>query len=192
VLLSRILNPNQNIQVATIVPRPFLVDFKTLTNQSFINLEGRSQANTKVVLFVNDNYLTEVLSSEDGKFLFTEVGIVKGKNRLKLQSETLEGKKSDFSEIYELDFDDTKPEIKSINIKNGQEIRNLNQNIKVIGEVSESSDIEINGRRVVNINGNKFEYLLGLKEGDFKIEVKVIDKAGNELEEVYYVKYTKE
>lgn len=189
---SKILNPNQVTNVPVIVAKPQLTNFKPLVNQNSINFEGVAQAKSKVVLYLNGNYLTETLTNESGKFIFSEIGIVKGKNTVKLYAQTLNGVKSEETELYEINFDDIKPEIKKINIKDNEDIRNLNQNINIIGEVSEPVEIEINGRRVFNIMGNNFDYLLGLKEGENKVEIKITDKAGNELKQTYKLNYQKD
>ena len=85
-----------------------------------------------------------------------------------------------------------KPSIKQLNISNGQEIKNLNKNILIQGEVSEESTIEINDKKVFKITGNKFEYLLGVEEGNVEIKIKVVDKAGNEYIEKLNVTYKRD
>jgi hypothetical protein len=118
--------------------------------------------------------------------------ILKGKNKYYLIAKNNDGVESSKSNDYNFDFDDKKPEIKSINISNGQEIRNLNKNINIIGETNEPTDIEINGKKVFKKDGNKFEYLLGVSEGEVKIEIKLVDKAGNETKVYYSVSYKKD
>jgi len=191
-IFSSILNPNRQVQVSTIVTTPSLINFKSLTNLNSLNLEGAAAPNSKVDLYVNDNFYSSQSSDDKGLFIFSDVGIIKGTNIIKLQAENRNGVKSSFSQNYQVDFDDTKPEIKEINLQNNQVIKNLNQNIKIIGEVSEQSEIEINGRRVSSVLGNKFEYLLGLDEGEELIEIKIKDLAGNEQVKKYNVVYKKE
>lgn len=188
-LTSRIFQFSSGTEVSNIVLTPSFLNFKDKTNQSKVTLEGSTSAKVEVELFLNDNPLAKVLSEDNGRFKFENIEILKGKNRLSLIAKDSNGISSEKSRIYDLEFDDKKPEIKEINLKQGEEIKNLNKNIRIIGETNEPTDIEVNGKKVFIISENKFEYLLGVEEGDVKIEIVLKDKAGNEEKIIYNVKY---
>lgn len=190
-LTSRIFNFGTDIKVTNIVQTPVLINFKDKTNQSIISLEGATSQKVEVELILNNNSYSKTTSEENGRFKFDGVNIIKGKNTIKLVSKDSTGVQSDYSNEYILEYDDTKPQIKEINLKNGDEIKNLNKNIRIIGETNEPSDIEVNGKKVFIINQNKFEYLLGVEEGNVKIEITLKDKAGNEEKLIYNVVYKK-
>jgi hypothetical protein len=178
--------------VKTTVNRPIINNFLELVNKDKISIEGVTSGNVSVELFLNEESYGKITSDNEGKFKFEDVEILKGKNKYYLIAKNNDGVESSKSNDYNFDFDDKKPEIKSINISNGQEIRNLNKNINIIGETNEPTDIEINGKKVFKKDGNKFEYLLGVSEGEVKIEIKLVDKAGNETKVYYSVSYKKD
>lgn len=191
-LLTQIFNTGNQVVVKTTVNRPIVNNYSELVNKDRINIEGVTSGNVNVELFLNDSSYGKISSDNEGKFKFEDVEILKGKNKYYLVAKNNEGVESAKSNEYSFDFDDKKPEIKSINISNGQEIRNLNKNINITGETNEPTDIEINGKKVFKKDGNKFEYLLGVSEGEVKIEIKLTDKAGNETKQFYSVSYKKD
>lgn len=190
-ILTQIFHTGSGVVVKATVNRPIVTNFTELTNKDKIKIEGVTSGNVTVELFLNDSSYGTLTSDNEGKFKFEDVAILKGKNKYYLTAKNNDGISSDKSQEYSLDFDDKAPEIKDINLSNGQEIRNLNKNISITGETSEPADIEINGKKVFKKDGNKFEYLLGVSEGDVKIEIKLTDKAGNETKIYYNVKYKK-
>lgn len=190
--IAVIFNSKNQVVVPTKINSPSLTNFPEVTNKDFINLEGVASANVSVELFVNDSSYAKLTSESDGKFKFEGVNIIKGKNTIYLISKNNEGVESPKSKVYSLDFDDKKPEIKNINLSNGITITNLNKTINITGETNEACEIEVNGKKVFKKDGNKFEYLLGVSEGEVSIDLKLIDKAGNENKYFYKVTYKKD
>jgi len=191
-IVSNLANSGNIVEVKKTVLSPTLQNPVTITNKDKINLNGISSANVSVELFLNDSSYGKLTSDNDGKFEFTDISILKGKNKVYLIAKNKEGVESQKSREYEIDYDNQKPSIKQLNISNGQEIKNLNKNILIQGEVSEESTIEINDKKVFKITGNKFEYLLGVEEGNVEIKIKVVDKAGNEYIEKLNVTYKRD
>lgn len=190
-LTSKVFNIGGGVKVTNIVQTPQLINFKNTTNQDKITVEGASTAGAEVELTLNDNSYGKITAESDGRFKFENVEILKGVNRISLRAKDNTGVQSENSKVYEINYDDKKPEMKEINIKNGDEIKNLNKTIKIIGETNEKCDIEINGKKVFIVNENKFEYLLGVEEGGVTINIKLKDKAGNEQTIPYNVSYKK-
>lgn len=191
-IVSNLANSGNTIEVKKTVLSPSLQNPQLITNKDRINLSGISSANVSVELFLNDSSYGKLTTDNDGKFEFQDISILKGKNKVYLIAKNKEGVESQKSREYEIDYDDQKPSIKQLNISNGQEIKNLNKNILIQGEVSEESGIEINGKKVFKITGNKFEYLLGVEEGNVEIKIKVTDRAGNEYLENLKVTYKRD
>jgi hypothetical protein len=191
-IVTSIFHTGSQVVVKTTVNKPLVTNFSELTNKDQISIEGVTSGNVSVELFLNDASYGTITSENDGKFKFENVGILKGKNKYYLIAKNNEGVESEKSKEYSFDYDDKAPEIKTINLSNGQEIKNLNKNINILGETNELCDIEINGKKVFKKDGNKFEYLLGVSEGEVKIEIKLLDKAGNESKIYYNVNYRKD
>ncbi len=189
--IAKLIGTTKQISVQTRVNSPSLSNFQELTNKDSITFQGVSSGNASVELFLNDSSYGKVTAETDGKFKFENVSIIKGKNKIYLIAKNSEGIESPKSKEYNLDFDDKKPEIKTINLSNGQTITNLNKTVTITGETNEYSEIEINGKKVFKKDANKFEYLLGVTEGEISVEVKLIDKAGNENKYFYNITYKK-
>lgn len=190
-LTSRIFQINTDKPVANVVLTPTLLNFQNKTNKDKVTLEGSTSGNVEVELFLNDNSIAKTTSQENGRFKFENIEILKGNNKLTLKAIDSKGVSSEISKAYDIEYDDKKPEMKTINLKQGEEIKNLNKNIRIIGETNEPCEILVNGKKVFIINENKFEYLLGVEEGNVKIEVTLKDKAGNEEKITYNVIYKK-
>jgi len=191
-ILTQIFSTGKEVVVKTTVNKPLVSNYSELTNKKEITIEGVTSGNVSVELFLNGSSYAKITSDNEGKFKFENVAILKGKNKYYLSARNKEGIESEKSKDYDVEFDDKTPEIKEINISNGQEIKNLNKNINIIGETNEPCDIEINGKKVFKKDGNKFEYLLGVSEGEVKIEIKLVDKVGNEKKLNYNVTYKKD
>jgi hypothetical protein len=188
-LTSRIFQINTDKPVANVVLTPTLLNFQNKTNKDKITLEGATSGQVEVELFLNENSKAKVTSEQNGRFKFENIEILKGNNKLTLKAVDSKGISSELSRVFEIEFDDKKPEIKEINLKQGEEVKNLNKNIKIIGETNEPCEILVNGKKVFIVNENKFEYLLGVEEGNVKIEITLKDKAGNEEKIIYNVTY---
>jgi hypothetical protein len=189
--IAKLIGTTKQISVQTRVNSPSLSNFQELTNKDSITFQGVSSGNASVELFLNDSSYGKVTAETDGKFKFEDVSIIKGKNKIYLIAKNSEGIESPKSKEYNFDFDDKKPEIKTINLSNGQTVTNLNKTVTITGETNEYSEIEINGKKVFKKDANKFEYLLGVTEGEISVEVKLIDKAGNENKYFYNITYKK-
>ncbi len=190
-LTSRLFQINTDKPVANVVLTPTILNFQNKTNQDKIKIEGSSSGNVEVEVFLNDNSVSKTTAEQNGRFKFENIEILKGNNKLTFKATDSKGVSSEMSRVYEIEYDNTKPEIKNINIKQSEEITNLNKNIRIIGETNEPCDILVNGKKVFIINENKFEYLLGVEEGNVKIEITLKDKAGNEEKVTYNVTYKK-
>lgn len=188
-LIARVFNFNTQVVAPTRLNAPTLLNFPEVTNKNEIDVTGVASADVSVELFLNDSSYGKITADTEGKFKFERVNIIKGLNKISLSSKNKDGVESPKSKEYVLDFDDKKPEIKDINLSNGKVIENLNNNIVILGETSEYSDIEVNGKKVFKKDGNKFEYLLGVSEGNVSINIKLTDKAGNETKLTYNVVY---
>jgi len=191
-IITQLFNTGDEVVVKTTVNKPLVTNFSEVTNQESITIEGVTSGSVKVELFLNETSYGIITSETDGKFKFENVGILKGKNKYYLIAKNNDGVESERSQEYSFDYDDKKPELKTINLSNGQEIKNLNRNINIMGETNEPTEIEINGKKVFKKDGNKFEYLLGVSEGEVKIEIILTDKAGNETKNFYTVTYKRD
>jgi len=189
--IAKVIGTTKQVAVQARVNAPTLTNFQELTNKDSITIQGVSSGNASVELFLNDSSYGKMTAESDGKFKFENVSIIKGKNKIYLIAKNTDGIESPKSKEYNLDFDDKKPEIKTINLSNGQTITNLNKTVTITGETNEYSEIEINGKKVFKKDGNKFEYLLGVNEGEMNVEIKLIDKAGNESKYFYNITYKK-
>ncbi len=184
------VNRNLDEKADKIVPLPpFFVDQPKTTNKSTITVTGTAEPGTNVTLFVNGPKTDTVLADQSGEFNFANVTISKGKNSVFAVAEDKDGNKSEKSETLQIVFDNTKPKIKILEPIHDQTIINLQNRIKVVGNVNEKAEVKVNDRVAITRPDNTFEILLGVKEGDVVIKIIAVDDAGNKAEQAITVKY---
>lgn len=174
----------------TTLQPPIFVDVPEATSSITINIKGISEPTSTVKLYVNGPEKDSVITDLAGEFLFTNIELISGTNTIFAKAEMGNGK-SEKSETLKIEVDKEKPELKVTFPQNGETIKNLNKNILVTGSVNEDAIVTVNGRLAILKADKTFEFLLGVEEGTFKIEVAAKDRAENEAKIVLDVRYEK-
>jgi bacillopeptidase F len=187
------LSLNKNASENTIsaaLPPPVFDNPPEAVKEDKVTLEGTSEPNSTVNLFVNGPQKDSVVTDLEGKFTFTDIKLIKGRNTIFAKAEDGD-RKSEKSETIKIEVDDDSPEITIEKPKDGDTIKNLNKTIQIQGKINEEAQITINDRVVVQKGDNSFDFLLGVDEGNIEIKVKAVDLAGNEKEKTLQVRYEK-
>jgi len=133
-------------------------------------------------LFINGAEYERKLVSESGTFSFDKVALTEGDNTAYAYTSTPRELLSEQSKTYTIVLDSTKP-IATINTpRDGDVFRGQSQRIANFGgSVNElGSKVYIGDRMVIVQSDGKFTLSYQLVEGDQDIQIKVIDRAGNE------------
>jgi hypothetical protein len=133
-------------------------------------------------LVINGAEYGRKLVSESGTFVFDEVNLSEGDNDAYAYTATLHDLQSEKSKNYVIVLDTTKPTVNIEGPKDGEVFRGQSQRItNFVGSVTEpGSKLYIGERLIILTTEGKFSTPYQLVEGDQDIQIKIIDKAGNE------------
>lgn len=169
---------------------PALSPLVEATNSATLKIEGYTEANVEVDVFVNDAQVASTNSNDEGVFK-SEFKLSEGSNKIQVTAKDNAGNSSQ-SVVKTVNFDKKGVDITIDSPKDGSEVfGQSNQNVTFSGKVSKpDASVTINGNYVrLDSNGN-FSSIVRLSQGDNNISVKAIDRAGNAIEKVVRVKLT--
>jgi hypothetical protein len=161
---------------------PIFSDIPEATYSAKVGIAGYAQPGLDVVLYINGAEYEKKLVSESGTFAFEKVQLSEGENTAYAYTATPHDLRSEQSKTYTIVMDSTKPSVTLDTPKEGEVFRGQGQRITTFsGGVSElGSKVYIGERMVIVQSDGKFSLPYQLVEGDQEIQIKAIDKAGNE------------
>ncbi len=156
--------------------------FETLpeaTNSARITIHGFAQAGKSVEIFLNDDSKGEITVDNDGKFVFPNLSLKKGEN--KIRAYTIEGQqKSDSSQIFFVTFDNAAPKLEITKPEDGNSFSGENKDIQVEGKTDPENSVTINDRWVIVSQDGSFNAQYTLTDGENNLKIKAVNPAGNE------------
>lgn len=161
---------------------PIFSDIPEATYSAQVRIAGFAQPGLEVVLFINGAEYERKLVAESGTFTFDRVALTEGSNEAYAYTTTAHDLMSEKSKSYKIAVDETKPSVTIDTPKDGEVFRGQGQRITTFtGGVSEpGSKVFVGERMVILQSDGKFNLPYQLIEGDQEIQIKAIDKAGNE------------
>lgn len=170
-------------------PPPNFNAIPEYTNDSSLSISGRSEPGATVYLTINES-TEDVLVNNEGEFKLT-IELEAGENTIKGYTEDTAGNQSHTSDTYTVNLDTKPPDIEVTEPTEGQEFFGEQQKqLTIRGLTEEGSEMTINGRFVrVDSEGN-FEHKLEMSEGEYNLNIKSTDRAGNLSEINIGVKFT--
>lgn len=158
---------------------PFFSALPEATNSSQTYIQGYTEANVNLEIYVNENNPIKDISDKDGNF---KVGIKlsQGKNKILVKAIDLSGNSSQ-SEAKYIELD-TKPiELSISSPADGAEIFGRdNQTTEIKGKVNKPEiNILVNNSFTTSDKDGNFVFRLSLAQGENKIKIMATDKAGN-------------
>jgi bacillopeptidase F len=161
---------------------PIFSDIPEATYSGQVRIAGFAQPGLDVILFMNGSEYDRKLVSESGTFNFEKVVLTEGDNTSYAYTSTQKDLRSEQSKTYVIVLDSTKPTVTLDSPKEGEVFRGQGQRITSFsGNVSElGSKVFIGERMVIVSSDGKFTLPYQLVEGDQEIQIRAMDKAGNE------------
>lgn len=161
---------------------PIFSDIPDATYSAKVRIAGFARPGLDVILFMNGAEVARKLVSESGTFSFENVPLDEGENETYGYSATPKDLRSEQSKNYMITLDSTKPTVTIDSPRDGEVFRGQGQRIATfVGGVNElSSKVYIGERMVIVGSEGKFSLQYQLVEGDQELQIKAIDKAGNE------------
>lgn len=161
---------------------PIFSDIPEATYSAQVRIAGFAQPGLDVILFINGAEYESKLIAESGTFVFDKVTLSEGENTAYAYTSTSHDLRSEQSKAYKITVDATKPSVTLDTPKEGEVFRGQSQRITTFaGSVSElGSKVYIGERMVIVGSDGKFSLPYQLVEGEQELQIRAIDKAGNE------------
>lgn len=167
---------------------PVLQPLVEATNSARINVVGFADKKVNVKLIINQ-IEEEVTVGENGKFIFKNLKLKLGENKIKAKAIDELGNESNFSSELLIIFDNQPPELKIVSPQDKDKFFDKDKQIVVKGITEAGINVFTNGRLSVSDFEGNFSSEIELKEGENRLEVKAKDKAGNETVKQITVTY---
>lgn len=179
----------ENVSMDATVRPPRIDPLVQATNSAKLAVLGFSGEGTKVEIYRQEEKVGEA-EVKNGKFIFENLQLEVGENRISAKAVNSLGKTSDFSDTENVIFDNSEPNLEIAAPRENQSFVGNNR-IKISGKVDKDSQAYANGFLAnVDYDGN-FEVFVPLTEGENIIEVKALDSAGNSKVEKRKVTFRK-
>lgn len=152
------------------------------TNSANLLLTGFGQAETELVVTINNQPSAQVPIGEDGSFS-VELTLNSGTNNITAYLLDQLDQASKMSRSYEVLLDQTPPQLVIEYPENGARIISReNQNLELIGLTDQDARVYVNERVVFPNDEGVFTYNYLLEEGKNIFEIRAVDRAGNQAE----------
>jgi bacillopeptidase F len=169
---------------------PSLYPPPVATNAARLNLKGFSQPGQKVRLYLNGEKITDSTADKRGEFLFTNISLESGDNRLYAATVNDKGEEETFSTSYTVLFKNQPPPLEVLEPEDGAVYKKeTNQTITVKGKTEADATVTLNDRLVVVQPNGEFSHPLRLNEGENHLKISARDPAGNETSTELTVTY---
>lgn len=191
----RILSPNRGtstiLKDSTAPSPPYIQTSETAVKIPYVNIIGFTEAGVAVKIFINHQEIEANLANDAGEFDFERLELKEGENDIYVKATDISKNESQPSNTLRITYDKTPPEI-TITSPQGGEIKSENRYHEIKGSTEPGSRVTINGHyALTDIEGN-FALTFKFEDGQNSIKVKVIDRAGNETEQILQVRFEKE
>lgn len=151
--------------------------------ETSLEIKGYAEAKSQVVVVKNGSESNRVTTPDNGEFTVS-VSLDDGDNKIALYSLDESNNESQLSREYIVRSDNTSPEVEWESPEDQKTIRNLReQTIEVKGKVNEKAKVFLNDRQITTTNENEFSTQFRLENEENTLKLKIVDLAGNEIEQ---------
>ncbi len=157
------------------------------TNSAAISVSGYANEGETVEIATETDVL-EVLVGKDGKFIFSDVKLSEGENRISAKA-IRDKKESPSSSVLRIIYKKTPPKLEISEPSDSKEFVGDEREVLIKGTTDPDVEVNINDRFVrVNDDGS-FEFSMQLSEGETTLNIIATDVAGNQSKIERKVKY---
>ena len=191
IFLSNLRTSGQAIETKDTAPPapPRLQVLDEATNSANLQIKGFAEPGATLKLRLNGQE-EEVVVDNQGEFIFDDLTLEEGENKLIAIAVDAGGNESKTSDLVTIVYDRESPQLTLTSPEEGQEFFDEDLEVLVAGETDADARVNVNNfYTVVDTEGN-FVKRLSLEEGENAIQVVAKDKAGNETTASVTVRYT--
>ena len=172
---------------AFFISPPILNSFPQATSSANIIISGISSKDQTIKLYINDGFVEETKTKEDGTFSFEEE-IKLGENTIKVKA-VVGDKESEFSKSITIALKSAPPSLNVSSPSDSQSFKDQNT-VDIQGTTDPDVKITVNGFWAITDSDGSFSYRLPLQSGENKIKITATDIAGNKTEKEIKVTYS--
>lgn len=173
--------------ITTSLLAPIIEPIPTATNSASVSIRGYADKNATIIVSNNGNEVTRIDTDDEGNFLFRNIRLSSGDNKISLVAEKND-QKSDSTSI-SINYKNEPPPLEITEPSEGQIIRDDNK-IEIKGNTSPDVKVSINDRLVIVDTDGSFSFPLTLSEGENTFNIKAEDDAGNTNEMEFKVTFS--
>ena len=156
---------------------------QSATNSAQLKITGYGEPDSTIVLVHNGMQKQTQTVNQDGEFA-VEFDLDKGENKIAFFSTDEAKNESKLSQERIVTYDDDIPELAWDQPEDKKVITNLREReIKISGQTQERTKVYLNDSIVFVDNSGKFNDTFYLQQGENELTLKVVDEAGNQIEE---------
>ena len=184
--INRIVDKNDNIPPA---PPRVWADYSA-TNSAQISVYGYGEAEATVTLTLNKNKTGEVITGQDGTFVFDNVSLKEGENDINAVATDQANNTSHPSDTFKIWFLSKLPKLEISQPADKQKFSGTDNKVEIKGQTGPENKVIINGRMAVVRDDGLFVFSLSLISGDNTLVIKATDIAGNISQKELIVSYS--
>jgi hypothetical protein len=179
-------NVSTQTQNNAFLAAPVLDSTYSATNSATTTITGSAGQKETIRLFVNDVFIDESESKDDGSFAFKNVSLTDGDNTIKVKAK-LDKSESDFSNKITITYKHTAPTLSIDSPSDGASFNKDQTTITVTGKTDADARVTVNDFWAIVDDKGSYSYSLHLQNGDNTIKVDAMDAAGNKTEKTIKV-----
>lgn len=162
------------------IPAPILNPLSEATNSAEITVRGSISSDTdaEIRLYLNDELVDVSKIENDNTFIFDGIELIEGKNEIKALSK-IDENMSDNSNIITISYLKEPPSLDVEYPKDNAEFSGENSTLQVKGKTDKDSNVKVNEFIAITKNDGSFTYNFKMQNGENKLIIQAIDKAGN-------------
>lgn len=159
------------------------------TQEQSLALTGYTEADSTVVILLNQEQYERVTAGADGTFE-AEVLLVDGENTVSAYSIDAAENESAVSRVYTVEYDVTDPQLVLDGLEDDATITGReNQTLQIRGITDTNAKVSVNGRVSYPDDEGAFTISYYLKEGENELQIVAEDKAGNSTEQTFMITF---
>lgn len=168
---------------------PFIKTLPEATNNNSLKIEGTSEAEAIIMIFVNDER-TEVNADDNGNFS-ADITLAKGSNTIHAKAKDAAGNESVDSNQFSVYFSKEKPKLEVTKPSPGDNyFGDKQKQLSIEGVTCAECSVTVNGRIALVDDTGNFKITYSLNDGNNDLNIITTDKAGNHEETTISVNFT--
>lgn len=168
---------------------PRIITSWDATNSALMTVTGFAEPKASVYLTLNAESKGDHKTGDDGQFVFENIALSEGENKLIAVAIDEAGNQSQPSRTVSVIYSKKEPKLDIESPTNSQEFSGSKNQIEIKGVTDPESRVTVNGRILIVGSDGKFTSFYSLSNGENKLEFIATNRAGNQTKKELTVTY---